>query len=105
QLNLPDFDPFYSSASWYRDYFAYCGLSDDGSKLFAVVGQVGRKKPVLRKELGPATNGDTPDSECAAPVWQRQPTRVNFSPVGRQKFSFEVWDRSVDIASESEAEQ
>ena len=24
QLNLPDFDPFYSTASWYRDYVAYC---------------------------------------------------------------------------------
>jgi len=25
QLNLPEFDPFYSTASWYRDYIAYCG--------------------------------------------------------------------------------
>ncbi len=29
-INLPEFDAFYSAASWYRDYAAYCGLSDDG---------------------------------------------------------------------------
>src|ERR1700675_3163631 len=23
QINLPEFDPFYSTASWYRDYIAY----------------------------------------------------------------------------------
>jgi len=34
-IALPEFDPFYSSASWYRDYTAYCGGSDDGKKLFA----------------------------------------------------------------------
>ena len=37
QLNLPEFDPFYSTASWYRDYIAYCGVSEDGKKLYAVV--------------------------------------------------------------------
>ena len=35
-LNLPEFDAFYSSASWYRDYAAYCGVSDDGKKIFAI---------------------------------------------------------------------
>jgi hypothetical protein len=29
QLNLPEFDPFYSTASWYRDYIAYCGVSQE----------------------------------------------------------------------------
>jgi hypothetical protein len=36
QISLPEFDPFYSTASWYRDYVAYCGVSDDGKKLFAM---------------------------------------------------------------------
>ena len=40
QLSLPEFDPFYSTASWYRDYVAYCGVSDDGKKLYVVVAQV-----------------------------------------------------------------
>ena len=29
-LKLPDFDPFYSEVSWYRDYAAYCGLTTNG---------------------------------------------------------------------------
>src|ERR1041384_6496376 len=33
QLTLPEFDAYYSAASWYRDYAAYCGVSDDGEKL------------------------------------------------------------------------
>jgi hypothetical protein len=40
QISLPEFDPFYSTASWYRDYVAYCGVSDDGKKLFAIGGAV-----------------------------------------------------------------
>jgi len=40
-LNLPEFDPFYSTASWYGDYIAYCGVSEDGKRLYAVVAQVG----------------------------------------------------------------
>jgi hypothetical protein len=51
-ISLPEFDSYYSVASWYRDYAAYCGVSDDGKKLFAVVFQVGRRKPVLKKALG-----------------------------------------------------
>jgi len=29
-IALPEFDPYCSVASWYRDYAAYCGVSDDG---------------------------------------------------------------------------
>ena len=32
-LNLPEFDPEESSVAWYRDYAAYCGVSDDGKTL------------------------------------------------------------------------
>ena len=31
-INLPEFDVFYSAVSWYRDYAAYCGVSDDGKR-------------------------------------------------------------------------
>src|SRR6516225_9812974 len=34
QLNLPGFDSETSQAAWYRDYAAYCGLSDDGAKAY-----------------------------------------------------------------------
>jgi hypothetical protein len=68
QVPLPEFDPFYSTPSWYRDYIAYCGVSDDGKKLFAIVAQLGRRKPILKKPLGEAESDDLPDSECPAPA-------------------------------------
>ena len=96
QLNLPNFDPFYSLASWYRDYAAYCGTSDDGVKLYAVVAQLARKKAILRKELGPVKDADMPDAQCVAPEWQRQPARVTFIPAGGQKLTFAVRGHAAD---------
>lgn len=98
QINLPDFDPFYSDVAWYRDYAAYCGISDNAEKVYADVVAIGRKKPLLRRELGVATNGDSPDSECAAPQWDRQPPRVTFLPKNGAKFTFTLPDRSIDVA-------
>lgn len=97
QLNLPEFDPFYSNTSWFRDYVAYCGLSDDATKVYAVVAQIGRKKPILRQRLGEAKNGNMPESECAAaPHWDRDPIRVTFEPAGGQKQTFQVFGHAVD---------
>ena len=103
QLTLPEFDPYYSAASWYRDYVAYCGVSDNGEKLYAVVAQLGRRKPVVRKDLGAAKGGDMPESECSAPEWQRQPTRVTFAPAGSSKLTFEVRGHAADIAEPDES--
>jgi hypothetical protein len=104
QLSLPDFDPFYSTPSWYRDYVAYCGVSDDGKKLFAVVAQLGRRKPVLRKPIGEPFGDGLPDSECPAPAWQRQPTRVTFEPDEAQKLTFSVRGHAVDVVNDDESE-
>ena len=101
QLNLPEFDPFYSTASWYRDYIAYCGVSDDGKKLYAVVAQVGRRKPILKKDAGEATADPDPDSECSPPVWERTPLRVTFQPHD-QKLIFSIRGRVVDVVSDAE---
>jgi hypothetical protein len=90
ELHLPDFDPFYSTASWYRDYVAYCGLSDNSEKVYAVVAQVGVKKPLVRKELGRAHGSDMPDSECDAPTWQRPPVRVTFVPKDGAPVTFAI---------------
>lgn len=95
---LPEFDPYYSVATWYRDYAAYCGVSDSGERLYAVVAQIGRKKAVLRKELGATQGKDQPDSECAAPEWQRQPTRVTFKPAGAAAITFQVHGHAADVA-------
>ena len=102
-LKLPEFDPFYSAASWYRDYVAYCGVSDDGEKLYAVVAQIGRKKAVVKKELGAAHGGAEPDSECPAPEWQRQPARVTFHPLGSAPVTFDVRGSLGEIAPSQEA--
>ena len=79
-VKLPEFDPFYSQAAWYRDYVAYCGVTDNGEKLTAVVSQIGRKKPIYRRELGLTTAAELPDAYCHAPHWERQPMRVTFQP-------------------------
>lgn len=100
QLNLPEFDPFYSTTSWYRDYAAYCGVSEDGKKLYAMVMQVGRRKPILKKPVGEPAGDDEPDSECPAPAWQRAPMQVTFQPDDTQKVVFSIRGRVVDIVSE-----
>lgn len=104
QLTLPEFDPFYSHATWYRDYVAYCGLSDNAEKLYAIVSQVGRKKPILRKEIGAASGGELPDSECAAPEWDRQPVRVTFHPNRGEKLTYGVRGHAADVALGSDEE-
>lgn len=99
QLKLPEFDPFYSVASWYRDYVAYCGVSDDGEKVYAVVAQLGRKKPIIHWDLGAASNSNTPDSECPAPAWQRNPARVTFQPRTGKPLSFTVSGHAGGVSS------
>lgn len=105
QITLPEFDSFYSTPSWYRDYVAYCGVSDDGKKLFAMVTQLGRRKPILKKPLGEADGDDMPDSECPAPVWRRLPTRVTFEPLENQKLTFSIRRHVVDVVNDTEEEE
>jgi hypothetical protein len=93
KVNLPDFDPFYSVVSWFRDYAAYCGVTE-GQKLYAIVVQLGQRKPVVRSYISAAKAGNDPDSECEAPVWQKEPVRVTFAPVGGQKLSYAIRGRS-----------
>jgi hypothetical protein len=93
----------YSPATWYRDYVAYCGVSDDGKKTFAVVAQLNRRKPVLKKSLAAAIPDDAaPDSACLAPVWQRAPMRVSFEPQGEPKETFAIRGHMADLVSEEE---
>ena len=93
RLWLPDFDPSDSQASWYRDYAAYCGNSEEDGKRYAVVAQLGRRKPLLRQELG---------MECAAPGWQRNPARVTFTSAGGEKRTYQVRGHAVDPAPDEE---
>lgn len=96
-INLPEYDPLYSAVSWYRDYVAYCGVSDDGKKTYAVVAQLSRRKPVLKKVLGDGIADDAgPDSACPVPEWQRAPVRVSFT-AGSSKQTFAIRGHVVDI--------
>jgi len=103
-ISLPDFDPYYSSANWYRDYVAYCGVSEDGKKTYAVVAQLSRRKPVLKKIIGEGIADDAgPDSACSAPTWQRGPTRVSFES-GATKQTFAIRGHVVDLVTDDEEE-
>jgi hypothetical protein len=105
-INLAEFDSTYSAASWYRDYVAYCGVSDDGKKISAVVAQLSRRKPVLKKALAGSILDDAlPDSACPAPTWQRGPVRVSFEPASDAKQTFAIRGRAVDLVSDAEEEE
>jgi hypothetical protein len=97
QLNLPAYDPQVSDASWYRDYIGYCGTSDDGNKVYMMVAQLGRRKPILKKEFA-----GTP---CLAPRWERKPSRVIFALADGTKTTFVVQGRSADVQPESAAQE
>jgi hypothetical protein len=101
QLALAEFDPDSSAANWFRDYAAYCGVSDDGQKVSAVIMQIGRRKPLLKKYIG-----DSNDSHpaCAPPVWDRDPVRVTFAHTTDQKLTFSVKSRAVDAITPDESE-
>ena len=110
-INLPEFDAFYSAASWYRDYAAYCGVSDDGKKIYAVVAQINRRKPVLKKLLDGASiasdepKDPAPDSACPVPAWQRAPTRVTFEPAGAPKQIFAIRGHIIDLMIEEQEDE
>lgn len=86
-MKLPDYDPSVSQVVWFRDYAAYCGLNSGGHQLYTVVAQVGGRRPILAKKVGPwtptpPTAGTAPTPACAKATWQRDPLRVSFAPTG-----------------------
>jgi len=101
-VNLPEFDAVYSAATWYRDYVAYCGVSDDGNKRFAMVAELNHRKPVLKKPLAGAMPDDAaPDSACSAPIWQRSPVRVSFDAPGNDKQTFAIRGHVADVVNDT----
>lgn len=96
-LHLPYFDAYYSDVSWYRDYAAYCGITDAGDKLLAIVTQAATRKPILRKQLGPVKPA-AEGPECERPTWERQPPRVTFNLRNNKKLTFTVRGRAADLA-------
>jgi hypothetical protein len=103
QIVLPGFNPDSSAVSWFRDYAAYCGTSDDGRKLLAIIVQLGQRKPLLRKVILEGTNseGDATPQACAQPRWDRNPTHATFE-IADQKMIFAVKYRAAEAANEDE---
>ena len=61
-----------------------------------LVWQLGKRKPLLRKEIaGPS---------CPAPKWERAPSRVTFNVAG-EKASFVVRARGADVQAEAAEEE
>jgi hypothetical protein len=96
-IALPAFAAYYSQVSWFRDFAAYCGLSDDASQRLAVVVQLGRRKPLLKKSMAEKSGANAP---CPAPLWSRAPARVSFDAPGEPKFTFTVRSQAVDLVLE-----
>ncbi len=107
-INLPEFDAYYSTVTWYRDYVAYCAVSDDGKKIYALVAQLGRRKPVLKKVLSdnsPPADDAVNDSACPAPRWQRAPIRVTFESAAAAKQTFTIRGHVVDLVNDAEEDE
>jgi hypothetical protein len=104
QIKLPDFDPYYSDVSWYRDYAAYCGVADDGERVSAIVTQITTRKPLYKKQLE-KLGGEFPDSVCGPPAWQRQPARVTFTPVTGERLTLDIKGRFADVDPDTPGEE
>lgn len=104
QLTLPEFDSSVSVVSWFRDYAAYCGVADDGKQLHAMLVQLGRRKPILKKSLDAIPASQQDDPPCAVPEWQRAPMAVIYS-TDDQKLTYSVRAHTVDLINDAEEEE
>jgi hypothetical protein len=102
-INLPEFDAATSMANWFRDYAAYCGISEDGKKEYAIVAQLGRRKAVV-KNLLPGESATEKDGVCPAPEWQKGPMRVTFQ-AGAVKQTFAIRGRVLDLVNDAIEEE
>jgi hypothetical protein len=91
-LHLPDFDPQVSEVAWFRDYAAYCGISTTVAKpgLTAVVAELGARKAIAQKWLGPWPEAGVVHKPCDRPTWQRTPMRATLQQTGGQPMTFDV---------------
>lgn len=90
-LHLADFDPAVSQVTWFRDYAAYCGVNSTGKHLYAVVSQLGVRRPLIAKPIAKWTADDHPTPACAAATWQRQPLQVVFHPTGSDALTYQIF--------------
>ncbi|WP_263350599.1 hypothetical protein [Acidicapsa acidisoli] len=101
-LKLPDYDPGASQVAWFRDYAAYCGVTAAGKSLYAVVAQLGVRKPVLAKKLSAYDAGNHPWPICDLPEWQREPLKITFHPSGQEAAGFDLVGGSAALVEEND---
>ncbi len=104
-LHLPDFDAAVSDVVWFRDYAAYCGIATTAKGgLFAIVAQLGARRPVVQKQIGlwPQSNHFIP--VCQPAQWQRLPTRVTLKPTGGEAATYDVVG-TASILEEGDSEE
>jgi hypothetical protein len=90
-LHLPDFDSAVSDVVWFRDYAAYCGIATTSkSGLFAIVAQIGARRPVVLKQIGPWPQSNHFIPVCQPAQWQRLPMRVTMKPTGGEATTYDV---------------
>jgi hypothetical protein len=110
-INLPEFDVVYSDVIWYRDYAAYCGISDDSKQIYAMVAQINRRKPIVKwlieetKLAAEAQQWQIPDPPCRLPDWLRSPARVTFEANSSTKRTYVIRGHSVDLSSSEEDDE
>jgi hypothetical protein len=105
-LHLPDFDPEISDVVWFRDYAAYCGIATTvKGGLVAVVAQLGARKAVAQKPLGPWPQPNAPHPVCAPATWQRTPMRATITPTNGQPLVFDVVGTSSLVEEGDEPER
>jgi hypothetical protein len=110
-INLPEFDVVYSDVRWYRDYAAYCGVSDDGKQIYGMVAQINRRKPIVKwlveetKFAVETQQWQIPDPPCRLPDWQRSPARVTFEANPATKRTYVIRGHSVDLSTGDEEDE
>lgn len=101
-LHLPDYEPGISDVVWFRDLAAYCGLSASGKQLYAVVAQLGARKPLLSKKLSEWDPIAHPTPACGAAAWQRQPLQISFTPTNGATVSFDLVGSSAVLVEDGD---
>lgn len=90
-LHLPDFDAAVSDVVWFRDYAAYCGIATTAKGgLFAIVAQLGARRAVVQKQIGPWPQSNHFIPVCQPAQWQRLPMRVILKPTGGEAATYDV---------------
>jgi hypothetical protein len=90
-LHLPDYDPAVSDVVWFRDYAAYCGIATTAKGgLFAIVTQLGARRAVVQRQIGPWPQPNHFIPVCQPAKWQRLPVRVTLQPTRGDSNTFDV---------------